>query len=382
VALFACWTFGAADDAQPQALRPHKARHAYGEASPRLRVVEHVKRASVEHDVERSLDGIVREKVRAHEADSRCTAGPRASHLDRALRDVDAHHVKPLAGEPYGVRTGAAADLERTAARQDAAPDELRQMRIRFFRIPRQLAAKVMLVPVLQHRTPHVRVYRLRPLDVGYVEVIRQVPGRWRSVLPKLEHLTPHRLGKFLANPAIQVGRGSAQVARLRALQACHIPTAYAVSPVGWCSMRRSLVMILAAVGGTALFAILVYAVLMVGHVAVPGETTVNGLTARRLWATLVAMLALAGVVAGGLALTRPASRVATPRGAMLPLGLGLIGMVNGALNLAVATGGPGTGNGVVGGAAAVVLGVVAIAMGGRALARSRRTALAYRQMR
>jgi hypothetical protein len=43
---------------------------------------------------------------------------------------------------------------------------------------------------------------------------------------------------------------------------------------------------------------------------------------------------------------------------------------------LAVARGGPGTGNGVVGGAAAFVLGVIAVAIGWVALARSRRSAV------
>lgn len=145
--------------------------------------------------------------------------------------------------------------------------------------------------------------------------------------------------------------------------------------------MRRSLVMILVVVAASALFAVMVYVTLMLAHVAEPAATAVNGLTARRLWASLGAMLALAGVVSGGVALSRPASRVATPRGAVLALGLALIGMVNGGLNLAVATGGPGTGNGVVGAAAAVVLGAVGIAMSGLALVRNRRTALAARQM-
>ena len=54
----------------------------------------------------------------------------------------------------------------------------------------------------------------------------------------------------------------------------------------------------------------------------------------------------------------------------------GLIAVVNGGLNLAIANGGPGTGNGVVGGAAAFVLGLIALALGGLARARSRRTAL------
>ena len=51
----------------------------------------------------------------------------------------------------------------------------------------------------------------------------------------------------------------------------------------------------------------------------------------------------------------------------------GLIAVVNGGLVLAIAKGGPGTGNGVVGGAGALVLGLIALALGGLALARSRR---------
>jgi hypothetical protein len=54
--------------------------------------------------------------------------------------------------------------------------------------------------------------------------------------------------------------------------------------------------------------------------------------------------------------------------------GGGLIAVVNGGLNLAIAKGGPGTGNGVVGGALALVLGLIAMVLGWLALARSRRT--------
>ena len=55
-----------------------------------------------------------------------------------------------------------------------------------------------------------------------------------------------------------------------------------------------------------------------------------------------------------------------------MALAAGLIAVINGGLNLAVASGGPGSGNGVVGGAAALVLGLIAMAAGGLALARSR----------
>jgi uncharacterized protein DUF6223 len=54
----------------------------------------------------------------------------------------------------------------------------------------------------------------------------------------------------------------------------------------------------------------------------------------------------------------------------------GLLAVVNGGLLLAIANGGPGTGNGVVGAAGAVVLGLIAMVLGGLALARSRRPRL------
>jgi hypothetical protein len=59
--------------------------------------------------------------------------------------------------------------------------------------------------------------------------------------------------------------------------------------------------------------------------------------------------------------------------GANVAVMAGLIAAVNGGLNLAVAKGGPGSGNGVIGGAAALVLGLIAMALGGLALARPSR---------
>ncbi len=143
--------------------------------------------------------------------------------------------------------------------------------------------------------------------------------------------------------------------------------------------MKRTFAMILAALTTAALFGGLVYTVLVAANVFEPAATTVYGLTPRRLWATTVALLALAGVIIGGLGLARPASRFGTASGrlgATVALVAGLIAVVNGALNLAIANGGPGTGNGVVGGAAAFVLGLIAMALGGLALARCRRTVL------
>jgi Family of unknown function (DUF6223) len=140
--------------------------------------------------------------------------------------------------------------------------------------------------------------------------------------------------------------------------------------------MKRTFTLILTVVAATALFVGLVHAVLVAAHVSEPAATTVYGLTPRRFWATAGAGLALVGVVIGGLAVRRSVGRIGNHgrRGAIVALAAGLIALVNGGLNLAVATGGPGTGNGVVGAAAALVLGLIGMALGGLALARSHRT--------
>jgi hypothetical protein len=140
--------------------------------------------------------------------------------------------------------------------------------------------------------------------------------------------------------------------------------------------MKRTFALVLAALAAAGLFGVLVYTVLLAAHVSEPAATTVQGLTPRRLRATIVAVLALVGVIIGGLALARPATRFGTASGrlgAIVALVAGLIAVVNGWLNLAIANGGPGTGNGVVGGAAAFVLGLIALPLGGLGLARSRR---------
>jgi uncharacterized protein DUF6223 len=88
-------------------------------------------------------------------------------------------------------------------------------------------------------------------------------------------------------------------------------------------------------------------------------------LTPGRLWSVVGAVVGLAGVVAGALALTRG-------RGAVVALVTGLAGAVTGGLVVAAAEGGPGTGYGIVGGYAALVIGLVAMVLGGLAVARSR----------
>src|SRR5258708_36109106 len=79
--------------------------------------------------------------------------------------------------------------------------------------------------------------------------------------------------------------------------------------------MKRTFAIALAALVVTALFGGLVYGVLDAAHVSEPASITVYGVTARRLWATPVAMVALLGRAIRGLALARPASRFRTDFG-------------------------------------------------------------------
>lgn len=142
--------------------------------------------------------------------------------------------------------------------------------------------------------------------------------------------------------------------------------------------MKRTMSMLVAAIGSVALFAGLVHAVMVAAHVSTPAAVTVQGMTPRRLWATSAALLGLVGVVAGGWLAARSTTHLETTarrRGAHIAVGAGIIACVNGGLNLAIANGGPGTGNGVIGGAAAFVLGLIALTLGGRAVARSRGSA-------
>ncbi len=81
-------------------------------------------------------------------------------------------------------------------------------------------------------------------------------------------------------------------------------------------------------------------------------------------------MLGLASAIVSVVALIRSTNRLATSRGKIAAVMAGAVAAINGALVLTFATGGPGSGNGVVGGA--IVLGLLAVALGGWACARSR----------
>ncbi|OXM72399.1 MULTISPECIES: DUF6223 family protein [Amycolatopsis] len=90
-------------------------------------------------------------------------------------------------------------------------------------------------------------------------------------------------------------------------------------------------------------------------------------LTSGRLVGAVAALVAVAGVVLGALAVARHRRR-----GSTAALATGVAGMAGGGLVVALAEGGPGTGYGIVGGFAAVAIGLIAAVLGGLGLARSR----------
>jgi hypothetical protein len=135
-------------------------------------------------------------------------------------------------------------------------------------------------------------------------------------------------------------------------------------------SVRFVLAVAAALIGGFVL------AAPAAAHVLVPDPVSAYALTAGRLWSLVAALLGLAGVVVGGLALARSTGRIGTGtgrRGAIVALMAGLAGVVIGGLVVAAAEGGPGTGYGIVGGYVALGAGLIAMALGGLTLVRFRR---------
>jgi hypothetical protein len=110
---------------------------------------------------------------------------------------------------------------------------------------------------------------------------------------------------------------------------------------------------------------------------APPAAVDTYAVTPGRIAGGVAALVALAGVVIGALALARSARRTGTgKRHAVVALGAGLTAMLIGGLVVAAAEGGPGTGYGIVGGFIALAIGLIATVLGWLAMARAgRRTA-------
>jgi Family of unknown function (DUF6223) len=108
---------------------------------------------------------------------------------------------------------------------------------------------------------------------------------------------------------------------------------------------------------------------------AAPLSVAAGVIGSGRVGATVAGVVALIGVVVGGLALARSTGRTGNGRaGAVTALVLGLLGTGLAGLHLTTSTGGIGTGNGRAGAIVALVLGLIGVVLGGLALTRTRRT--------
>lgn len=102
----------------------------------------------------------------------------------------------------------------------------------------------------------------------------------------------------------------------------------------------------------------------------------VSGITPGRAAALIPVVVGLIGLIIGWMALARSSGRIGSMRlKAIIALLMGLIGIILSSVHLARATGGIGTGSGRLGAIVALALGLIGMILGGLALARYRRIA-------
>jgi hypothetical protein len=148
------------------------------------------------------------------------------------------------------------------------------------------------------------------------------------------------------------------------------------MKPLKEVNVKRTFTYIIVALIAIALYFGVVHLVLMVANVSKAAPSTVYGLTSMRQFALVALGLALISVVFGWRAFRKSAGHINVlnkKNGYIVAIITGLLAVIGGGLNLAAASGGPGSGNGVLGSAQALVLGLIGIFLGGLAIARLRR---------
>jgi hypothetical protein len=107
-----------------------------------------------------------------------------------------------------------------------------------------------------------------------------------------------------------------------------------------------------------------------VRHLLAEAAADTYSFTGGRIASTLGGLVALAGLIVGGVTLARsPGGK----RGSVVALAAGLVATMIGGTVVALADGGPGSGSGIVGGVVALVIGLIAAVLGWLALARQTR---------
>ena len=148
------------------------------------------------------------------------------------------------------------------------------------------------------------------------------------------------------------------------------------MKPLKEINIKRIFTYIIVAIAVIALYLGLVHLVLMAANVSKSAPSVVNGLTSKRQFALVALGMGLISVIFGWRAFPKSASRVTVNKrksGHIAAIVTGLMAVIGGGWNLAIANGGPGSGNGVLGSAQALVLGLTGMFLGGLAMARFRR---------
>lgn len=131
------------------------------------------------------------------------------------------------------------------------------------------------------------------------------------------------------------------------------------------------------AIAATLLLGLLLGAPEPLAAMAHAGSVRNLTLTPRRIAASASVIVAFIGATAGALALARGRNREISTRMArqypLLAIVSAPIGFFGGALTVATAKGGLGTGNGLAGGVVAMLVGVAGLTLGALAFATSRR---------
>ena len=141
-------------------------------------------------------------------------------------------------------------------------------------------------------------------------------------------------------------------------------------------NIKRTFTYILVTIAVIALYFGLVHMILMAANVSKSAPSTVYGLTSKRQFSIGALGLALLSVIFGWRAFRRSARHanvINRKNGSIVAIVTGLLAVIGSVLNLAAASGGPGSGNGVLGSAQALVLGLIGMILGVLAIARMRR---------
>ena len=135
------WTFGAADQAQPQAVGCQCGSDLRREPLSLAWFIEDMKAAAIEDELEGASGWSRGEKVPCREAAAESPSRQfSVGSFDGERRDIDSEYVETAFGQPNGIRTGTRADLKRPCWRDAARSDEPDEQRFWLSGVPGQLS--------------------------------------------------------------------------------------------------------------------------------------------------------------------------------------------------------------------------------------------------